>query len=172
MVVLHAEKRLFPAVAASPAAADGSRPGALAEHSGGSEKPCGPASGGLGKEHGVRPAPVVAAVPARVVPVPADQKPERVALEALLAGPTDQERQAGYLSSFGSSSRGVAFEAEIRSDGTALVNFDQAIRDHAKAFVSNIDARQVVATLSQFPGVERVLILVEGDPLCRALGEC
>lgn len=116
--------------------------------------------------------PVVGAVPARVVTVPSGQRPERVALEALLAGPTEQERQAGYLSTFGSGSRGVAFETEIRSDGTAVVNFDQSIREKAKAFVSNIDTRQIVATLGQFPGVERVLILVEGDPLCRALGEC
>ena len=116
--------------------------------------------------------PVVAAVPARVVPVPAGQRRERVALEALLAGPTEQERQAGYVSTFGSGSRGVAFEAEVRSDGTAVVNFDQAIREKAKAFVSNMDARQIVATMGQFPGVERVLILVEGEPLCRALGEC
>ena len=116
--------------------------------------------------------PVVPAVPARVVPVPSGQKPERVALEALLAGPSDQEQQAGYVSNFGSRSRGVAFEAEIRNDGTALVNFDQAIREKANAFVSNLDTRQIVATLSQFPGVKRVLILVEGDPLCRALGEC
>ena len=116
--------------------------------------------------------PVVAAVPARVVPVSSGQRRERVALEALLAGPTEQERQAGYVSTFGSGSRGVAFETEVRSDGTAVVNFDQAIREKAKAFVSNMDARQVVATLGQFPGVERVLILVEGEPLCRALGEC
>lgn len=116
--------------------------------------------------------PVVPAVPARVVPVAAGGKPERAAIEALLAGPTAQESRAGYVSNFGDASRGVEFEVEIRNDGLAVINFDQAIRDRARAFVSTLDARQVVATLGQFPGVQRVLILVEGEPLCRALGEC
>lgn len=116
--------------------------------------------------------PVVPAVPARVVPVAAGGKPERVAIEALLAGPTAEEGRAGYVSNFGDASRGVEFEVEIRNNGLAVINFDQAIRDRARAFVSNLDARQVVATLGQFPGVERVLILVEGEPLCKALGEC
>lgn len=116
--------------------------------------------------------PVIGAVPARVVPVPSGSKPEQVAVEALLAGPTAQERQAGYVANFGDASRGVGFQVELRNDGTAVINFDQAIRERARAFVSNLDARQVVATLGQFPGVERVLILVEGEPLCKALGEC
>lgn len=116
--------------------------------------------------------PVVPAVPARAVPVAAGGKPERTAIEALLAGPTAEESREGYVSNFGDASRGVGFEVEIRNNGLAVINFDQAIRDRARAFVSNLDARQVVATLGQFPGVQRVLILVEGEPLCKALGEC
>jgi spore germination protein GerM len=116
--------------------------------------------------------PVVGAVPARVLTVPAGAKPERVAVEALLAGPNAGERQAGYVSNFGDASRGVEAQVEIRGNGLAVINFDQAIRDRARVFVSSLDARQVVATLGQFPGVERVLILIEGEPLCRALGEC
>lgn len=115
--------------------------------------------------------PVLGAVPARVVPV-SGAKAERVALQALLSGPTPRERQEGYVSNFGEVSRGVPFEVEIRGNGLAVVNFDQAVRSQAKAFVSNLDARQVVATLGQFPNVRRVLILIEGEPLCRALGEC
>ena len=122
---------------------------------------CTPASG-----------PVVAAVPARVMQVPRGIKPEQVAIEALLAGPTAAEREKGYVSNFGEASRGVGFKVDVRNAGLAVVNFDQAIRGKAKAFVSNLDARQVVATLGQFPGVKRVLILVEGEPLCKALGEC
>jgi len=114
---------------------------------------------------------VVGAVPARVVPV-SSGRAERSAIEALLAGPTALERQEGYVSNFGEASRGIPFEVEIRGDGLAVVNFDQAIRSQAKAFISNLDARQVVATLGQFSGVRRVLILVEGEPLCRTLGEC
>lgn len=116
--------------------------------------------------------PVVGAVPARVVAVPEGSRPERVALEALLAGPTAEERRTGYVSNFGEGSRRVGVEVEVRNDGMAVVNFDQAIREQGRAFVSNIDTRQVVATLGQFPSVERVLILVEGEPLCKALGEC
>ena len=116
--------------------------------------------------------PVVGAVPARVVSVPSGERAERAAVEALLAGPTAEERQEGYVSNFGEASRGIQFEVEIRSNGLAVVNFDQAVRSQAKAFVSNLDARQVVATLAQFPGVRRVLILIEGEPLCRVLGEC
>ena len=116
--------------------------------------------------------PVVGAVPVRVVSVPSDKGAERVAVESLLAGPTTQERQEGYVSNFGEASRGIQFEVEIRGNGLAVVNFDQAVRSQAKAFVSNLDARQVVATLGQFPSVRRVLILIEGEPLCRSLGEC
>jgi spore germination protein GerM len=106
------------------------------------------------------------------VSVSPGQKAERVAIEALLAGPTAQERQDGYVSNFGEASRGVPFEVEIRGNGLGVVNFDKAIQSRAKAFVSNLDARQVVATLGQLQGVRRVLILIEGEPLCRALGEC
>lgn len=116
--------------------------------------------------------PVVEAVPARVVSVPAGSAAQPFALRTLLAGPTDEERRAGYVSNFGEASRGVGVDVEIRNDGMAVANFDQAIRSKARAFVSNLDARQVVATLGQFPGVERVLILVEGEPLCKAMGEC
>lgn len=122
---------------------------------------CTPASG-----------PVVGAVPARVMAVPSGTKPERAAIEALLAGPTAEEKQAGYVSNFGDASRGAGVDVELRNDGTAVVNFDQAVRERGRAFVSNLDTRQVVATLGQFPGVERVLILIEGEPLCKALGEC
>lgn len=119
-----------------------------------------------------RSGPVVGAVPARVLSVPSGKTPEREALQALLAGPTAEERQKGYVSNFGDTSRGVEFEAEARKDGMALVNFDRAILEKAHAFVSNLDSRQVVATLGQFRGVQRVLILVEGEPLCKARGEC
>src|SRR5688572_8183498 len=114
--------------------------------------------------------PVLSAVPARSVPVPTDAEPMRVAVAALLRGPTSDEARAGYLSGFGESSARVGFTVHSLGDGLVAVNFDSSMRPPVVA--SNMAITQVVRTLAQFPGVQRVAILIDGRQLCSILGEC
>ncbi len=111
--------------------------------------------------------PIVRAVPARRI---SDADPE-AALEALLEGPTEVEREQGYLSSFGPRTAAVGWRVGER-DGLAWVDFDREILEVEGIFTVPMDSAQIVATLGQFEGTERVLILVGGEPLCRALGDC
>ena len=111
--------------------------------------------------------PVLRAVPARRVP---GREPE-AALAALLDGPTEAERSRGFLSSFGPETAEVGWRTGA-TDGVAWVDFDPAILEVDGLFVTPMDAAQVVATLGQFEGIDRVLILVGGEPLCKAQGEC
>jgi hypothetical protein len=124
--------------------------------------------------------PLVAAVPARQVAVPAGADPKRIALRALLAGPTSAEKQAGYASTFGAETQAVPFAVEVLAGGLAVVDFDPAIRDvvvvspdrRTHIFVANEDVYQVVATLAQFPDVKRFVIFVGGQPLCKGIEAC
>lgn len=116
--------------------------------------------------------PVLSAVPARQIPVASGSDPKEAALRALLAGPTDDERQAGYLSNFGAASQNVEFTIETPGDGLVVVDFDAAIRDVEFIFVSNMDATQIVTTLGQFPEAERVTILIDGQLLCQVTEQC
>jgi hypothetical protein len=122
---------------------------------------CTPASG-----------PVLPAAPAREIAVSPGADAKQAALRALLAGPSSAERQAGWLSNFGPASENVAFKLDVLEDGLAVVDFDPAIRDVEFVFVSNMDAAQIVATLGQFPDVQRVTILIDGTLLCQATEEC
>ncbi|MDQ6770132.1 MAG: GerMN domain-containing protein [Gemmatimonadota bacterium] len=130
-----------------------------------------------------RQGPTVPAVPARIVRLASGSEPMEVALRALLGGPTDSESRVGYISSFSVASAGVSFRVARIANGLAAVDFDRAILDISAPpsdpvqnprhlFVANMDAYQIVATLGQFSGVRRVTILVGGEPLCRARGEC
>jgi len=125
----------------------------------------------------------VPAVPARIVRVQSGNDPMSAALRAVLSGPTDGESRAGYLSSFSAASAGVPFRVARLASGMAAVDFDRAIlavnaprsdptQNPRRLFVVPMDAHQIVATLGQFSGVRRVAILVGGEPLCRARGEC
>jgi hypothetical protein len=46
--------------------------------------------------------------------------------------------------------------------GLAVLDLHPSVRSHPMMFVSNAEARQLVAALGQFPGVQRVAILVGG----------
>jgi spore germination protein GerM len=108
--------------------------------------------------------------------VPAGADPKRVALRALLAGPTTKERQAGYVAFFGPASSAVPFTITVFNGGLAVVDFDLALLNITPSgryiFTANADAYQIVATLGQFSDVQRVTILVGGRLLCQVLGEC
>jgi hypothetical protein len=86
----------------------------------------------------------------------------RAALEALLRGPTDAERDAGYFTSLpdGAAIRSFGIEG-----GVARVDFDAALaRVAGSCRVASIRA-QVEETLRRYPGITDVVITVMGgDP--------
>lgn len=110
----------------------------------------------------------LSAVPARRVRVPSGADPKETALQRLLDGPTAEEARSGYVSTFGPSAAHVAFTLRVTS-GLATVDFDPAIRNVKFIFVSQMEVAQIVATLAQFPDVQRVAILIGGQAWCRVL---
>ena len=92
-------------------------------------------------------------------------------LQALLAGPTPKEKEAGYVSNFGRGSANIGFRVRVQDDSVAIADFDPAITKIPMAFVTTMESSQVVATLGQFPGIKRVMILVGGQPLSKAVSQ-
>ncbi len=124
--------------------------------------------------HGCEPrsGPALDAVPARRVGVPAGADPLEAVVRAQLAGATEAEKAAGYRSNFGTGTAATAFSVRRLDGGLVVVDLHPSIRQQRMAFVSNAEAKQLVAALGQLPGVERVAILIGGQPLCKALGQC
>lgn len=103
--------------------------------------------------------------------IPARATPLADAIEALLAGPTRDERRAGFLSTFGSATADIPFTVEV-DKRVAIVDFHRTILDVEFAFVGVSEVAQIVSTAGQFPTVDAVDIQIGGEPLCRATGEC
>ena len=84
----------------------------------------------------------------------------RVALEALLAGPTDAERADGYFSSIPS---GVHVQKLSIVNGVAYADFDQTL-DRAVGGSCRVAAirAQITKTLTQFSSVDSVVISIDG----------
>lgn len=88
------------------------------------------------------------------------------ALHQLFAGPTPQEREAGYRSFFSAATAGLLQGVRVRN-GTAYVNLHD-LRDTLSGATSSCGAAefqsQVERTLRQFPTVRRVIYAIEGEP--------
>ncbi|MDP2709194.1 MAG: GerMN domain-containing protein [bacterium] len=84
----------------------------------------------------------------------------RAALEQLLAGPTEQEAAQGF---FTSVNPGVTIQELTIADGTAKVDFDEALERSVggSCRVAAIHA-QITETLKQFATVDNVIISVNG----------
>lgn len=119
-----------------------------------------------------RSGPGVDAVPARRVEIPAGVDPLEAAVRAQLAGATEAEKAAGYQSNFGPGTAATPFTVRRLEGGLAVVDLHPSVQRQPMVFVSNAEARQLVAVLGQFPGIERVAILVGGQLLCRAVEMC
>ncbi|MDZ4673053.1 MAG: Gmad2 immunoglobulin-like domain-containing protein [Gemmatimonadota bacterium] len=94
--------------------------------------------------------------------LPKTDTPARAALVALLSGPTEVERTAGYFSSI---NPGVTIRSlVIDKQGTARVDFDTTIGQGVggSCRVSAIRS-QIISTLKQFPTVKEVVIAVDGN---------
>jgi len=89
------------------------------------------------------------------------QAPARKAIELLIAGPTEEEKENGYLSS-------VNTDTEINSlsieDGTAYIDFNENLEKEVggSCLVQSIKS-QIEETLKQFSTVNNVVISVEGE---------
>lgn len=85
---------------------------------------------------------------------------EQFAVKALLSGPTDTEESQGYFSSI---NRDVSVKSFRIESGVAYVDFDMEMERGmgGSCRVSAIRS-QITSTLMQFPGIENVVISVEG----------
>jgi hypothetical protein len=83
------------------------------------------------------------------------------ALEALLAGPTDKEKQAGYTTAIND---GVTLNSLKITDGIARADFSAKLNDGVagSCLVSSIRT-QIDDTLKQFPTIKGVEISVDGN---------
>ncbi|MEK7195619.1 MAG: GerMN domain-containing protein, partial [Patescibacteria group bacterium] len=86
--------------------------------------------------------------------------PARAALEELLAGPTDAEKNGSFFTSINA---GVRIQALTIQNGIARVDFDETL-ERAVGGSCRVAAirSQIVNTLKQFPTVKEVLISING----------
>lgn len=112
--------------------------------------------------------PVIAAAP-RAAPEGGD-RPE-AALERLFDGPTEAESEADYYSLFGSETEDLPFSFR-RIEDVGVVDLSRGFRDVEFMFVALDDVAQIVSMVGRFEGIERVSILVDGEPLCRVIEDC
>lgn len=89
-----------------------------------------------------------------------DRSAPEAALEELLRGPTPAERDRGYLSSIPGGVRLRSLRVEA---GTARADFDGTLRRAAGSCLVLAIRAQVERTLLRFPGIDDVVISVEGD---------
>jgi spore germination protein GerM len=88
------------------------------------------------------------------------QTPARKALEMLLLGPTESEKENGYFTSI---NPGVKIQSLVIENGIAKVDFDEALefRVGGSCRVSAIRA-EITQTLKQFLTVSSVIISING----------
>lgn len=84
------------------------------------------------------------------------------AMEALLAGPSDEEAALGFISA-------IPDDTELRGltidDGIATVDLSAAYESGGGSFSVMARLAQVVFTLTQFPTVDAVQFMLEGEPV-------
>lgn len=112
----------------------------------------------------------------RAVPVfrevPRTRAVLRAALDALLEGPTPDERERGFTSFFSAETAGMVRAVALDQDGHAVVDFADFSRILPNASSSAGSARflaELNATVFQFPTVRSVTYRFEGD--CEAFWE-
>ncbi len=110
--------------------------------------------------------------------VPRSARVATVALEQLLAGPTQSESAQGYISHFSERTRAALIRVRV-GRGAAYVNLRDIREDINGANTSCGSAQffaEVENTLKQFPTIRRVFFAFEGDPALfydwMQIGEC
>ena len=92
----------------------------------------------------------------------------RAAVEALLDGPSESERAAGLTTEI---PPGTELLDLAVSDGTATVDLSGGFDDGGGSASMQARVAQVVATLTQFPSIERVAFRLDGEPVAAIGGE-
>ena len=92
----------------------------------------------------------------------------RAALEALLEGPSDEEREAGLTTEIPDGTELLDLAV---ADGTATVDLTGTFEDGGGSASMQARVAQVVATLTQFPTIERVAFRLDGEPVTAIGGE-
>lgn len=92
----------------------------------------------------------------------------RGALEALIAGPTDADREAGDTTTVpdGTALRGVNL-----ADGEATVDLTAEFGTGGGSLSMTARVAQIVFTATQFPNVDRVTFWIDGEPVDTLGGE-
>lgn len=100
--------------------------------------------------------------PQRVVrPVYYDSGPLTETIRALLAGPTGDELKNGLLNTIPEGTRLISAHVH---DGTAYLNFNQAFRFNALGAEGTVaQLLQIIYSSTEFPTVDRVQFLVDGE---------
>lgn len=84
----------------------------------------------------------------------------KAALKELLKGPTDEEENGDYHTSI---SEGVELIGLDIEDGKATANFSEELNQGGGSCMMEAREAQIKETLKQFPTVDEVEILVEGE---------
>lgn len=92
----------------------------------------------------------------------------RSAMEGLLEGPTAAERAAGLSTEI---PEGTELLDVANANGTVTVDLTGAFDDGGGSASMQARVAQVVATLTQFPGFERVAFRIDGQPVQAIGGE-
>lgn len=86
--------------------------------------------------------------------------PARAALEELLKGPTQAEKDRGFTTQINA---GVRVNSLTITNGTAKVDFSNRLEEAVGGSCrTNVIRRQIETTLLQFPSIQRVEITIEG----------
>ena len=92
----------------------------------------------------------------------------RAAVEALLEGPSDEERDARLSTEIPDGTELLDLAV---ANGTATVDLSGTFDDGGGSASMQARVAQVVATLTQFPNVERVAFRLDGEPVSAIGGE-
>ena len=92
--------------------------------------------------------------------IPYTQAVGRVALEELLIGPTEEEKEYGYFTSI---NEGVRIQSLTVSNGIARVDFSGELEFQVGGSCRTTSIRsQIEKTLGQFPTVDTIVISIDG----------
>lgn len=92
--------------------------------------------------------------------IPKSISAARLLVEALMAGPTAQERTSGAEGPF---PRGSSLQSVNLRDGTLTVDFNERLRNVGGACAATMIRRSVTETLRSLPAVKKVVITAGGS---------
>lgn len=92
--------------------------------------------------------------------IPSSVSAARLLVEALIAGPTAQERSSGAETPF---PKGSALRSVNLRDGTLAVDFNERLQNVGGSCAATMIRRSVIETLQSLPAVKKVVITAGGS---------